>query len=88
MSPTILNSVRSCNTVAVSRSDKVIFCLTSNIGDIMSKKKIEVETSDGQSAILDLALTKTTGQVLLAAGLGLLSGLVVGKVMEDQGGGR
>lgn len=50
----------------------------------MSKKKIEVETSDGQSAILDLALTKTTGQVLLAAGLGLLSGLVVGKVIEDS----
>lgn len=50
----------------------------------MSKKKIEVETSDGQSAILDLALTKTTGQVLLAAGLGLLSGLVAGKVVGDR----
>lgn len=51
----------------------------------MSNKKIEVETSDGQNAILDLALTKTTGQVLLAAGLGLLSGLVVGQVIEDSG---
>lgn len=54
----------------------------------MSKKKIEVETSDGQSAILDLALTKTTGQVLLAAGLGLLSGLVVGKVVGESDGDK
>lgn len=51
----------------------------------MSNKKIEVETSDGRNAILDLALTKTTGQVLLAAGLGLLSGLVVGQVIEGSG---
>lgn len=50
----------------------------------MSKKKIAVETEDGQNAILDLALTKTTSQVLLAAGLGLLSGLVVGSVIEDK----
>lgn len=46
----------------------------------MSKKKIEVSTIDGESAVLDMALTKTTTQVVVAAGLGLIGGLLASRL--------
>lgn len=46
----------------------------------MSNKKVEVTTSDGDSAVLDMALTKTTTHVVAAAGLGLLGGLLASRL--------
>lgn len=46
----------------------------------MSDKKIEVTTSDGDNAVLDMSLTKTTTHVVTAAGLGLIGGLLAGKL--------
>lgn len=50
----------------------------------MSKKKIEVSTADGESAVLDMALTKTTAQVVVAAGLGLIGGLLASKLGDTN----
>lgn len=52
--------------------------------DLMSNKKIEVKTEEGQNAVLDMALTKTTTHVVLAAGIGLLSGLVTANVLSTN----